>query len=81
MIVTATAYDRKVKVEIHDDELTSNIIKEHKAYSNADLFLMKQSKIGKDDIFIDMGLILGGIQSMVPKNSLRYIHSNHIIRM
>jgi FkbM family methyltransferase len=59
MIVTATAYDRKVKVEIHDDELTSNIIKEHKAYSNADLFLMKQSKIGKDDIFIDMGANIG----------------------
>lgn len=59
MIVTATAYDRKVKVEIHDDELTSNLIKEHKAYSNADLYLMKMSIVSKDDIFIDMGANIG----------------------
>lgn len=59
MIVTATAYDRKVKIEVHDDEFTSNLIKEHKTYSNADLFLMQNSKRSDDDIFIDMGANIG----------------------
>ena len=59
MIVTATAYDRKVKVEVHDDEFTSNLIREYKTYSNADLYLMKTSKHSNDDIFIDMGANIG----------------------
>lgn len=59
MIVSATAYDRKVKIEVHDNEFTSNLIKEYKTYSNADLYLMKMSKQSDDDIFIDMGANIG----------------------